>query len=817
MTVDLVSNPNLFEDIYPSDSEEESTDSDQDDSDAEDSDIVKLKTQLTDLQHQNDAQQEILNSDASSLQLLESLLKQFDNKFRVEEMKAGLDLYGQRRKALFESRQSASIEKDKIVEEITKCQKHLAKLQIKKERNEHKKLKHKAKKLAKQHRKNNKKAETKRQLKQKRVDFWPKMVYKVVVTLEVSGLTPSSSRSGSVESLVKLAQSPYSKSSSSSSDPFTATLCLSYITSSASWTPRYDVNVNTISTSGTIVYRAEMVNSTSETWRDAKIILSTSQASFSGLSDPIPSIKPWTISLQKFSTDTSTHSRQELEYSKKKFDSDDSKLTSNMTRKDLFGLPGWNEKGKKTGLESLPPGLDTNDTSSWPAWALQDYQIQLMLLEQQNKKRLLMARQDQEVQQPQQLHAPVCRFFGPAPAQTQIQANLFSQQPLGGNLFSQQHHQQQIQSQAPSGGLFGTSSVRRQDPNSVFSHAPLGGNGLFGTSRPAPPPPPPPAAFDQSNAGPLFGSSVAGTVPQPRRRGLESTSRSLPAPSPSPASDDEEDEDAATIQFVPDPTAKLEYQEATWEESGLTATYEVPGTRTIVPSFTPRRSKIATIALNSMMLTHILVPKLRPASFLRARITNNSPVTLLKGTAGLTLDGSFLGHTTIPRCSAGETFPLQLGVDPALSIAYASPAVRKNVASGVFNKESSMLYTRTMTLTNTRTTGSPIEISVRDQVPVSEDERLKVEIAHPKGLQAEGDTARTGTEFFSAQTQKVGGGTAGGRSSAKEKDDKWGQATARLGKNGGIEWSVKLNPGKGVRLTLEYELRYPSGEGLRGN
>ena len=70
----------------------------------------------------------------------------------------------------------------------------------------------------------------------------------------------------------------------------------------------------------------------------------------------------------------------------------------------------------------------------------------------------------------------------------------------------------------------------------------------------------------------------------------------------------------------------------------------------------------------------------------------------------------------------------------------------------MFNKENSVVYTRSMTLTNTRTNGSPIEISVKDQVPVSEDEKLKVEIEQPKGLRIEGDTTKTGTDFFSVQT-----------------------------------------------------------------
>ena len=68
----------------------------------------------------------------------------------------------------------------------------------------------------------------------------------------------------------------------------------------------------------------------------------------------------------------------------------------------------------------------------------------------------------------------------------------------------------------------------------------------------------------------------------------------------------------------------LAHPESTWEESGLTATYELPGARNITPSFTPRRFRIAIIALSSIALTHIVVPGLCLAAYLRE---NHQPFT----------------------------------------------------------------------------------------------------------------------------------------------------------------------------------------------
>ncbi len=107
-----------------------------------------------------------------------------------------------------------------------------------------------------------------------------------------SDMTPASSRRGSIDSHAKTI-------SEDSSGPCQISLSISYITDAAYRSPRYDLSLNTPTSSGLIIYRAEFCNSTSETWKDTKVILSTSQTSFQGLGEPIPSMVPWHIRLNK--------------------------------------------------------------------------------------------------------------------------------------------------------------------------------------------------------------------------------------------------------------------------------------------------------------------------------------------------------------------------------------------------------------------------------------------------------------------------------------------------------------------------------------
>ncbi|KAF5506071.1 hypothetical protein CGCS363_v004121 [Colletotrichum siamense] len=241
--------------------------------------------------------------------------------------------------------------------------------------------------------------------------------------------------------------------------------------------------------------------------------------------------------------------------------------------------------------------------------------------------------------------------------------------------------------------------------------------------------------------------------------------------------------------------AALDFEESTIEETGLTTTYDLPGTKTLPPRPTASKQRVARLTFSGVVFNHTVVPKYKPVAFLKAKLRNSSRLSLLKGDAGLTLDGTFMGRTTLPRCSAGDSFTLGLGVDPAIVVSYPVANVRR-ATTGLFSKENSSVYSRSITVANTRAAaGKPVSLLVLDQVPVSEDERLKVDILDPKGMLVEG------------------AGVASGLPGRSEKEDvKWGKATSTLKKGGQVEWEVSLNAGKAVKLGLEYVVAMPSGD-----
>lgn len=697
MTVDLVTNRDIFEDVYPSDTEEsDESENDASGSETEPEAVKTLDRDIKELEAELKEAREEKNSASSRLIILENYGRSVTSS-RPDNLENCVSAYITERKKAFGDHSSGEIKIAKLEKKIAEMTKQKNKTGKAVTKEKVKAIKARLKQQEKKQRAAKEKMEAKKHLQMERIQFWPRKVYRVVLSLDTnSDLTPASSRRGSTDSLIKPAMSPLKASSGSGpeppSDSCRISLSLSYITYSASWSPRYDLNLTTTTSSGLIIYRAEFYNATSEMWRDAKVILSTSQTSFQGLGEAIPSLQPWRIRLEKniFKTENAgkgdlsqaLFSRNEQEYKHKAQD----QFASNPSqhRNELFGL-------------------NSHDRVKMHLFSNQDldYRRQLELLENQNVKRLVTARNEQMLMQaPQQV-----------PQQYQMQQAPFRKQRMS---------------------LFGAPSDQYKNSSADID-----------------------AEIDNSDA------------------------------------------EVATFA-VPDPI--LSFQESFWEESGLTATYDVPGTRTIPPSPTTRRHKIASIALKDIQLSYVLIPKLRAAAFLKVRLRNTSTITLLKGATGLTLDGTFLGNTSIPRCSVGDSFSLSLGVDPAVHVVYAKPLVRRS-ESGLFQKEGSCVYTRAITVTNTKA-NTAVEGSVLDQVPVSEDERLKVDILQPKGLLAEGNSAKTGTGVVRGESAgKVDG-----------KGGEWGKATATLRKGGEVAWEVKLNPGMGVRLALEYEARFPGHE-----
>ncbi|GMR49048.1 hypothetical protein PMAYCL1PPCAC_19243, partial [Pristionchus mayeri] len=184
-------------------------------------------------------------------------------------------------------------------------------------------------------------------------------------------------------------------------------------------------------------------------------------------------------------------------------------------------------------------------------------------------------------------------------------------------------------------------------------------------------------------------------------------------------------------------------------------------------------------------LVHETVPTKAASAFLTASAINTSPLPLLVGQASVYLDGAFVAKTQMKAVSPGERFTASLGVDPAVKIEY-KPAHKHHEQTGIINKWSSLVTEQKIIVRNTR--GDGVLLTIREQIPRSTDEKIKVRVISPESMEKVTDEAHGENH-----TPKAG---------------------VRLLPSNNLEWTVKLEKGTNKTLIVKYAIDHPSNEKL---
>jgi N-terminal domain of unknown function (DUF4140) len=275
VAVDLLPNREVYEDIYPSDSEDEDDDDDEDESEVEHDGMKTVADKIKNLNIDLLNEQEKINSAANRLLICDNFGKSVaSDRPPLNDLEKLLKAYNEEREKIYKDHESSTHACESISEEIRKAEKEKTKLAKDLVKANEKKEKEKAKLREKKMRKKAEIYKEKQRVKTERESFWPKKVYKITINLEPSSLTPGSSRRSSVDdgdTLVNLATTTFHEPSAAPSRSGEISLSLSYITYSASWSPRYNLSLSTTKGAGLLEYGAELKNTTSETWRDAKV------------------------------------------------------------------------------------------------------------------------------------------------------------------------------------------------------------------------------------------------------------------------------------------------------------------------------------------------------------------------------------------------------------------------------------------------------------------------------------------------------------------------------------------------------------------
>ena len=167
-------------------------------------------------------------------------------------------------------------------------------------------------------------------------------------------------------------------------------------------------------------------------------------------------------------------------------------------------------------------------------------------------------------------------------------------------------------------------------------------------------------------------------------------------------------------------------------ESTAGQVYRVPRPLAVPSDGSPHKTTIAGIDLDAEV-DHLAVPLIAPEAYLRAKVTNSSPLLLLPGSARIFLDGQFAGETRLETVATGEEFELQLGVDDQVRI--DRKLTRRTTSKAVLGGTRTIDIAYEMSVENHRR--GPVRVSVKDHIPVSTDAEIKVRLRETSPQAAE--------------------------------------------------------------------------------
>jgi len=203
------------------------------------------------------------------------------------------------------------------------------------------------------------------------------------------------------------------------------------------------------------------------------------------------------------------------------------------------------------------------------------------------------------------------------------------------------------------------------------------------------------------------------------------------------------------------------------------AEYGVSGRSNIPADNSPQKFVIGEHKLTTKLASRV-VPKRDSRAYLYAETTYSGEAPLMPGPVSVFRDNTFIGNLSLDLVRPTEKIKLSFGVDDRVQVDYRLVSDEQSKA-GIITKERVIKRLYRIEITNRH--AKPFEIVLLEHIPVSQDERIKVEL--------------------SKQTTTP---------SQKDLDDRLGV----------MAWRNLYQPNEKKRITVGYEVRYPQKLKVQG-
>ena len=220
------------------------------------------------------------------------------------------------------------------------------------------------------------------------------------------------------------------------------------------------------------------------------------------------------------------------------------------------------------------------------------------------------------------------------------------------------------------------------------------------------------------------------------------------------------------------PAQRADEQQATAEIGGFQVTFRIPGRVSLSASEGAKSLRVSTATITPDLAVRA-APVLDPTAFLEASFRQAEDAPFLPGRVAIYRDGVFVGRGQMAAAGKDETVRLGFGADDKIKI--ERTVVKRNEGSAGLIVTTSKTDERAFKTSVRNGHDFPIHVAIEDQLPVSENEDIMVEMLPST-------TPPTTTNLRD--------------------------------RRGVLEWAYEAKPGEARDITFAWRVRWPKDKGV---
>ncbi len=188
-----------------------------------------------------------------------------------------------------------------------------------------------------------------------------------------------------------------------------------------------------------------------------------------------------------------------------------------------------------------------------------------------------------------------------------------------------------------------------------------------------------------------------------------------------------------------------------------------------IPSDNQQYDVVMQTEMLKAIYEYVSTPKLDNDAFLRAQITDWAQYSLLPGESNVFFKGTFVGKGYIDPALANDTLSLSLGRDKGIAV--KREQIKDFCKTGMFGNKQHTTKAYEISIQNNKK--QAIELIIEDQVPISQNGEIEVEVEELSGGELDATTGR-------------------------------------------VKWKITLAAGASIKKQLRFNVKYPKKKYVSG-